>query len=116
MEKHSGRWKDCKKCREAVFDPDHLGRGSYDYAAKAGNPPHLPFKFNFDEDAKKFNWSTLVYPKCCICGRKVDTVLESFTSTMSSCAQLVVCQKCSGKGQTACDCPVIAINNSMDKY
>ena len=86
-EKHPGKWQDCKKCKEDPLSDrihggtNHDGAVPYEYAWKAGNPPGKPFKFNFDEDAVKFDWNKIRYPICSTCKEPVDTAMGKFCIT-----------------------------------
>lgn len=112
-ENHKGKWQDCQKCKDYFRECD--GSLGYEYASKAGNPPHLPFKFNFDKDAMEFNWKEMEFPECDMCQRPVDTVMESFMRLPGSCG-LLQCAECAETGQFLCTCtPKMHVINSMDR-
>ena len=107
-EKHRGRWQKCAKCKELHGEP-------YKYSVMAGNPPHLPFKFNFEEDAVKFDWSKISLPSCQICSKKIDTYLTEYVSC--NCSGGAMCAKCGLSPKCPCTCmPKIHIKNCMDRF
>lgn len=112
-EHHKGKWQNCKKCKKEFREKD--GSLGYTYASMAGNPPHLPFKFNFDEDAQVFDWGKMNFPKCGICRRDVDTQAENFYRCFCRYA-LIQCEECMMNGKSLCTCwPKMQIINSMLK-
>ena len=82
-EKHKGKWQNCEKCKHDSRLPD--GAVNYDWAVRAGNNPDHPYKFNFEEDAMKFDWEEEVkYPCCHKCQRGIDTWMDGYSMVPES--------------------------------
>ncbi len=113
-EGHKGKWQNCVKCQREHCAFPIKGRSHYEWASKAGNPPHLPFKFNFDGDAIEFNWDKLIYLKCTSCRKKIDTVMDNFSRSLCphGCHQLL----CNGCSSASGSFPAFSVVSSMDKY
>ena len=94
------------------------GSVGYEYASRAGNPPHVPFKFNFDEDAIRFDWEKITYPECDVCERRVDTMMENFVRCPGQGLFAgLQCEECATAGKRPCCCtPKMHVINSLEKY
>ena len=114
---HPGKWQDCKECKEKHEESDEsIG---YEYASKAGNPPHVPFKFNFDEDAVQFDWERIKFPECITCKRGIDTMMECFIQPpgqVGGKGLRIQCDDCTNSGKGCCCTPQIRTVNSLEKY